>query len=172
MKKRLLIALGILVTLVVAALITAAITWPLLNQVQTGATPEYPEIQPQYYTADPQRVFDEARAGAGGLKNWSVSAETPAQYLIEATREAAFFGFRDDITIRVEPVTEFVTRVQLTSRTHFGKGDFGQNARNIQEFFDELDERLGATKLNPESLGGSAEPEAEAEAAPGGEKPG
>lgn len=152
MKQRILIVLATLVALVVGALIAAALIWPMVHEVETGKTAEYPEIQPQYYTTDPLRVFEEARAGARALPGWTIVAEDTSRQLFEAQREFVAFGLVDDITVRVEPVTEFVTRVHLRSRSHLGKGDFGQNARNIREFFQELDRRLGAVKLDPDTL--------------------
>lgn len=159
MKQRILIVLASLVALVVGALIAAAIIWPMVHEVETGKTAEYPEIQPQYYTTDPLRAFEEARAGARALPGWTIVAEDTSRQLFEAQREFVAFGLVDDITVRVEPVTEFVTRVHLRSRSHLGKGDFGQNARNIREFFAELDRRLGAVKLDPDTLRAKPAPE-------------
>jgi uncharacterized protein (DUF1499 family) len=144
--------LAILVALTVGSLLVAAIIWPVINVVETGKTAEYPEIQPQYYTTDPQRVFEEARAGVEALEGWTLVSQNAAQHTLQAERESQFFGLIDEITVRVEPVTEFVTRVHIRSASRVGKGDFGQNARNITEFFAELDSRLGAVKLDPETL--------------------
>lgn len=152
MKQKLLIALAILVGVTVTGLLVAASIWPVINEVETGKTPEYPEVQPQYYTTDPQRVFEEATGAVEELGGWTLANEDTASYLLEAERETNVFGFIDDVTIRVEPVTEFVTRVHVKSTSRVGKGDFGQNARNIEEFFVELDQRLGAVKFDPEKL--------------------
>lgn len=163
MKRRLFTALAILVALTVSALLVAAIIWPVLNEVETGMSAEYPEIQPQYYTTDPQRVFEETRASVDSLEGWTLVSEDATQYSLQAQRESAFFGFTDDISIRVEPVTEFVTRIHLKSASQIGKGDFGQNARNINALLDALDARLGAVKLNPDTLRSDSEPDAKAD---------
>lgn len=152
MKRRLFIALAILVATTVGGLLVAALIWPVINEVETGKSAEYPEIQPQYYTTDPQRVFQETRASIDTLDGWTLVSEDATQYSLQAQRESPFFGFVDDISIRVEPVTEFVTRVHLKSASQFGKGDFGQNARNITTLLAALDARLGAIKLNPDTL--------------------
>jgi uncharacterized protein (DUF1499 family) len=152
MKRRILIAAAILVGLIVTGLLVAASVWPVINEVETGATPEYPEVQPQYYTTEPRRVFDEASAAVEELDRWTLVSSDPSQWRIEAERETQVFGFVDDVTITIEPVTEFVTRVHVRSASRVGKGDFGQNARNIEEFFGELDNRLGAVKFDPDKL--------------------
>jgi len=159
MKRRLFIALAILVTLSVTGLLAAAIIWPVINEVETGMSAEYPEIQPQYYTTDPQRVFDETRASVDTLQGWTLVGEDATEYSLKAQRESSFFGFTNDISIRVEPVTEFVTRIHLKSASQIGKGDFGQNARNIRALLDALDARLGAVKLNPDTLRNDAAPQ-------------
>lgn len=157
MKRRLFIALAILVGSTVSALLVAAIIWPVINEVETGMSAEYPAIQPQYYTTDPQRVFEETRASVDTLEGWTLVSEDATQYSLQAQRESPFFGFTDDISIRVEPVTEFVTRIHLKSASQIGKGDFGQNARNINALLDALDARLGAVKLNPDTLRSGSE---------------
>ena len=152
MKRRILIAAAILVGLIVTGLLVAASVWPVINEVETGATPEYPEVQPQYYTTEPRRVFDETTAAVEALEKWTLVSSEPSKWRIEAERETQVFGFVDDVTITIEPVTEFVTRVHVRSASRVGKGDFGQNARNIEEFFAELDNRLGAVKFDPDKL--------------------
>ena len=153
MKRRILIVAAVLVGLTVTGLLVAASVWPVINEVETGQTPEYPEIQPHYYTTEPQRVFDESMAAVESLEQWKMVRSDPSHWRIEAERETDLFGFVDDVTITAEPVTEFVTRVHVRSASRVGKGDFGQNARNIREFYNELDNRLGAVKFDPEKLG-------------------
>ncbi|MFP4599881.1 MAG: DUF1499 domain-containing protein [Persicimonas sp.] len=152
MKSRLLIAVAILVGLTVTALLVAASIWPVINEVETGSTPEYPEVQPHYYTADPQRVFEEARASVESLEQWTLVSEDSAAHTLQAERETSVFGFVDDVSVTIDPITEFVTRVHVKSASRVGKGDFGQNARNIEELLAELDRRLGAVKFDPDKL--------------------
>lgn len=166
MKRRILISAAVLVGLIVTGLLVAASIWPVINEVETGATPEYPEVQPQYYTTEPRRVFDESTAAVEELEQWTVVSSDPAQWRIEAERQTQIWGFVDDVTITIEPVTEFVTRVHVHSKSRVGKGDFGQNARNIEEFFAELDNRLGAVKFDPDKLS-EGETGRDGKAAPG-----
>jgi uncharacterized protein (DUF1499 family) len=157
MKRHLLTALAVLVGLTVTGLLVASSIWPVINEVETGTTPQYPDIQPQYYTTDPQRVFEEASAGIESLDQWTLISEDAATRTISAERESSFFGFVDDVTVTVAPVTEFVTSVHVKSASRTGKGDFGQNARNIEAFFGELDDRLGAVKFDADKLRGEGD---------------
>lgn len=152
MKRRILTILGVLVGLAVTGLLVAASIWPVINEVETGKTPEYPEIRPQYYTAEPKRVFEESRGAIEAMDRWKLVSADNASRTIKATHETYVLGFIDDVTIWIEPVTEFVTRVRVRSASRVGRGDFGQNARNIRQFLTRLDERLGAVKFDPNRL--------------------
>jgi uncharacterized protein (DUF1499 family) len=152
MKRQLLTVLGILVAVVVTGLLVAASIWPVINEVETGRTPEYPDLQPQYYNADPGRVFTQSRDAITSMTRWKVVSSESASHTIKATHETYVFGFIDDVTVWIEPVTEFVTRVRVRSASRMGEGDFGQNARNIRAFFRALDDRLGAVKFDPDQL--------------------
>lgn len=158
MKRRLLTILGIIVGVIVTGLLVAASIWPVINKVETGQTPEYPTIQPQYYTAEPERVFDQSRDAIESMPRWNLVSAQSGSHTLKATHETYVFGFIDDVTIWIEPVTEFVTRVRVRSASRIGKGDFGQNARNIRQFFRGLDDRIGAVKFDPDQLdrGGAA----------------
>lgn len=149
MKRKVFQVIAIVIGLLITGTLIAASLWPVINIVETGQTPEYPEIQPHYYSADPQRVFDEAKASAQTMPRWTMEKADTSSNTVTATTQTKVLGFTDDVTIKVEPVTEFVTRVHVRSASRVGKGDFGQNARNITTFFTELDRRLGAVKFNP-----------------------
>ena len=145
-----------LVGLLITAMLVAAAIWPVINDVKTGETREYNDLQPLYYTADPARVFDESKGSVEAMERWEVVKSDVATRTIDATATSRVFGFADDVTVSVHPVTEFVTRVDVRSRSRVGKGDFGQNARNIKAFFEALDERLGAVRFDPSQNSASA----------------
>lgn len=149
MKRNLLYIAAALVGIVVTLVLVSASVWPVINRVETGKTAEYPEVQPQYYTADPARVFDEVRGSVMEMEAWSVATEDRNQGTLSAVRNTRFDLFQDDVEIRVEAVTEFATSVNVVSKSRVGKGDLGQNARNIEELFAELNQRLGALRFDP-----------------------
>lgn len=151
MKRLIYSIAGGVAFLAVAIMIVTAWMWPVLHEVKTGQTPEYPEIQPHYYSTDSERIYLEAVASVEALSGWTVVDEKPSTYRLEAERTSAVWGFVDDVTIQVEPVTEFVSQIQVHSRSKPGirPTDFGQNARNIREFLTDLDDRLGAVKFEP-----------------------
>lgn len=149
MKRKLLAAGAALIGALVAAILISASVWPVINVVETGKTPEYADLKPLYFSADPQRVYDEAKAAAATVPRWQVVSEDVSARTIRAESTTPTLKFVDDITIRVEPATEFVTIVNIRSASRVGKGDFGQNARNIRAFQAEMNKRLGAVKFDP-----------------------
>jgi len=54
---------------------------------------------------------------------------------LEATDRSLFFGFVDDIAIRIRPLAN-QTRIDIRSVSRVGKHDFGANARRIKKFID------------------------------------
>ena len=58
---------------------------------------------------------------------------------IEATETTRWFGFTDDIVIRLTPWGAG-TRVDVRSASRAGAGDLGRNASRIRRFLDELTE--------------------------------
>ena len=150
MKRTLYIVAGSVASLAVLAMLVSAWLWPVINAVETGATPEYPEVQPQYYATDPERIYDEVLASLKAMPRWSVVDSQASTLAIDARRRAPI-RITDDVSIRVEPVTEYVSQVHVRSEASAGISptDFGRNARNIDELFTDLDDRLGAVKFEP-----------------------
>ncbi|MBA2564001.1 MAG: DUF1499 domain-containing protein [Gemmatimonadetes bacterium] len=83
-------------------------------------------------------ALDTARASRG----WTVvTAEARAGH-IEATARTPWFGFEDDVAIRVRRVGE-MSEVDVRSRSRVGTSDVGANAERIRSYRRRLAERLG-----------------------------
>jgi uncharacterized protein (DUF1499 family) len=54
---------------------------------------------------------------------------------LEAEARSFWFGFVDDIVIRITP-TATGSAIDLRSTSRTGKGDLGVNAKRIKQFFD------------------------------------
>ncbi len=110
---------------------------PGLAVLQTEA---YPGIRPIDTEIEPSRAFETALAVVKYL-DWDLVAADAAQGRIEATDTTFWFGFKDDVVIRITP-TEFGSRVDLRSVSRVGGSDAGANAERIREFLAAFKARL------------------------------
>ena len=88
----------------------------------------------------PDRAFARAEAAARSL-GWDIAAAVPAEGRIEATATTRWFGFKDDVVIRIAAAPGG-SRVDVRSVSRVGKSDLGANARRIRAFLAAL--RRGA----------------------------
>ena len=98
----------------------------------------YPDIAPLTLSLPPERVFNRALDVAERM-GWDIAASDQATGRIEATDTTTWFGFKDDIVVRVTSWGSG-TRVDVRSVSRVGRSDVGTNARRIREFLDALQE--------------------------------
>ena len=60
--------------------------------------------------------------------------------IVEATDTTFWFGFKDDLVVRLRP-SDAATLVDVHSVSRVGGGDLGANAQRIQTFFEQLEPR-------------------------------
>lgn len=110
---------------------------PEVAQQQMDA---YPDLVPMVTDVPAVEVFELAKAAIDDMGLELVDAD-PQAGRIEATYTSFFYGFKDDMVVRIVPVPEG-TRIDVRSKSRVGRSDLGQNAKRIREFFEELDARL------------------------------
>jgi uncharacterized protein (DUF1499 family) len=64
------------------------------------------------------------------LPRWRIEAVSASPAMVKATRRTRLWRFVDDIVVRLEPIPGG-TRIQARSQSRVGRGDFGQNRRNL-----------------------------------------
>ena len=62
--------------------------------------------------------------------------------VIEATDTTAWFGFKDDVVVRITDNSS-ERLVDIRSKSRVGGSDLGKNAERIHDFINELDGVLG-----------------------------
>jgi uncharacterized protein (DUF1499 family) len=92
----------------------------------------YPDIQPLVVNLPFQQAFDAAEKGARSM-GWRIVATAPAEGRIEATATTFWFGFIDDVVVRLTPAGER-TIVDVRSVSRVGISDVGTNARRIRAY--------------------------------------
>ena len=107
----------------------------------------YPDIQPVALSDPPAQAFERALTAVREM-GWELVEANPDDGRIEATDTTFWFGFKDDIVIRVTPAGGG-SRVDVRSLSRVGGGDAGTNAKRIREYLQELQEaRLEARESN------------------------
>lgn len=96
----------------------------------------YPDVEPLVLQASPEEAFDRALAAARGM-GWEIHASQPpgptTPGRIEATDTTFWFGFEDDVVIRVAG-EDGGSRIDARSVSRVGRGDVGTNAERIREY--------------------------------------
>jgi uncharacterized protein (DUF1499 family) len=128
--------------LLVAGAVAAALAWPRINDVETGRTPEYPDLEVRTYPRDVATVARAAQKAVERLPRWTFvgAGQGPGGAEVKAVHKTLVFRFGDDVTVRVRAAGGRST-VSVRSRSRTGKWDFGER-RNIRELLAELDREL------------------------------
>jgi len=108
----------------------------LVSALQTKA---FPEIRPLVLSETKDVVFGEALATAKSM-GWKIKEEDLAAGRIDATDTTFWYGFDDDITIRLRDGKGGGTIVDVRSLSRVGGSDLGKNADRIGEFLERLAE--------------------------------
>lgn len=102
----------------------------------------YPDLGPMVLDV-PMEVVFEAVQETVEQRGWElVSAVQEGDGArVEATDTTLWFGFKDDIVIRMQPTRDGV-RLDVRSKSRLGKSDVGTNAQRIKSFSERLTQTL------------------------------
>lgn len=101
---------------------------------QREAYAEIESLELEMATADAFQKALEIAAAMG----WEVVASVPEEGRIEATATTFWFGFKDDVVIRIEQ-SGSGSRLDIRSKSRVGQSDIGANAERIRRFLDLFD---------------------------------
>ncbi len=93
----------------------------------------YPDIRPLVSDIPPAQAYERARFVARQMC-WKIVDENQVEGRIEATAITRWFGFKDDVVIRIAPSAGNGSRVDIRSVSRVGLSDVGTNARRIRTF--------------------------------------
>lgn len=96
----------------------------------------YPDLLPVLMPVPPAAAFKKAVAAAESM-GWEVVGVDAAAGTIEAVDTTKFFGFKDDIAIRVTATADG-SRIDIRSKSRVGRGDVGTNAHRIRAYIERL----------------------------------
>ncbi len=101
----------------------------------------YPDLETSVLNQPPDRVVDWAHEVAQEL-GWEIVAVDPELGRVEATATTLWFGFKDDVVVRVRPGGTGA-RIDVRSISRVGGGDLGANAARVRQFLERLSDLAG-----------------------------
>lgn len=100
----------------------------------------YADISTWTSAAGVEQVYEQSLQVVSDM-GWQLVASDLAEGRIEATDTTTWFGFKDDVVIRLV-ATEQGTAVDVRSKSRVGRSDVGVNAKRIRAFLAALQQRL------------------------------
>lgn len=97
----------------------------------------YPELRPVILDMSVKSAMDAAQETIQ-KRGWEIAGTS--DNTLEATATTRWFGFKDDVVIRITELPSGV-KVDMRSASRVGKSDLGTNAERIQAFLEDLAER-------------------------------
>ena len=109
-------------------------------EVATQQRAAYPELQTLNYTQSKSELVEATKQAIDHL-GWQLVNIDTNQGIIEATDRTMWFGFKDDVIVRI---TDNGSKrlVDIRSKSRVGGSDLGKNAERIHGFIEELDSIL------------------------------
>ncbi|HUJ17085.1 MAG TPA: DUF1499 domain-containing protein [Nitrospirota bacterium] len=107
---------------------------PSVAMKQTAA---YPDIHPLVLAMPPASAFDRSLATARDM-GWQIVSSDLRDGTIEAIATTFWFGFKDDVIVRVSALPGG-SRVDIRSVSRVGGSDIGTNAKRIRSFMHKME---------------------------------
>ena len=109
-------------------------------EVATQQRAAYPELQTLNYTQSKSELVEATKQVIDHL-GWQLVNIDADQGIVEATDRTMWFGFKDDVIVRItDKGSERL--VDIRSKSRVGGSDLGKNAERIHKFIEELDSIL------------------------------
>ncbi|MHB1544204.1 MAG: DUF1499 domain-containing protein [Gammaproteobacteria bacterium] len=101
----------------------------------------YPDIHPLIFKGKRLAQVYAATLAIVRRRGWKVVFASPGTGRIEAVARTGWFGFKDDVALRIQAVSSG-TRVDMRSESRIGLSDIGRNAERVHRFLHALKTHL------------------------------
>ena len=101
----------------------------------------YPDLQTLTYTQSKSELIEATEQAINNL-GWELVNSDANNGIVEATDSTMWFGFKDDVVVRVTDNGN-ERLLDIRSKSRVGGSDLGKNAERIHDFINELDGVLG-----------------------------
>lgn len=141
--------LGLLAVIVIGPLVTLALIvddWSRdLTTNHAETTPSHPnaDLHPITVSGDRSEIAQIVVEAVQDIPNWKVesTSKEARRTIIHATRTTKLMRFVDDIRIYLNDTDDGI-HITATSQSRVGKGDLGQNPRNLIEVMNGIRQKL------------------------------
>ncbi len=110
--------------------------------VREAQLAHYTDLAPLFLDTEYSFAFTAAIAAVEEL-GWELVEANSDEGRIEAIESTFWYGFKDDVVIRIQAQSDNTTRVDVRSKSRVGISDVGANAARIQRFLDALAAQTG-----------------------------
>ena len=117
---------------------TRLATYLNTNVAETVQDSPFPELRPRRYDAPPALLFDVTRRAVEQLRWETVSLDNDKKE-IGAVVTTKLWGFKDDVSIRIQPAQPSGSWLMIRSSSRTGKGDLGANTRHVIDLVEMID---------------------------------
>lgn len=108
------------------------------NVAETTAESIYPELILRVYDLPAEQLFNMLQASVDIL-GWEITGHGDETYSILAVVTTPLRGYKDDVAIRLLPLSENRNQLYIRSNSREGHGDLGTNTRHILDLYQQLE---------------------------------
>lgn len=101
----------------------------------------YPDIRPVILSVAPGIAYHRCLDAAHGMNWWKIQAADSLEGRIEATSTIPWFGFKDDIVVRIDTTQSGGSRIDIRSMSRLGGSDIGENARRVRSYIAKIEQQ-------------------------------
>ena len=108
------------------------------NVAETSAESTYPELILREYHLPTEELFKMLQASVNQM-GWEITGHRDEKYTILVVVTTPLRGYKDDVLIRLLPLSENRNQLYIRSSSRKGHGDLGTNTRHILDLYQQLD---------------------------------
>jgi len=108
------------------------------NVAETTAESIYPELTLREYDLPADELFKILQVSVTQL-GWEITGHGDETYSILAVVTTSLRGYKDDVAIRILPLSENRNHLYTRSSSRVGHGDLGTNTRHILDLYQQLE---------------------------------
>jgi len=111
------------------------------NVAETTAESTYPELVLREYDLPAEELFEKLQTSVNKL-GWEITGHRDEAYSILAVVTTPLRGYKDDVSIRLLPLSENRNQLYIRSNSRKGHGDLGTNTRHILDLYQQLEVQM------------------------------